>query len=355
MPANILRQLIHGAVAPGRVFFEGLQDNVVQITGQTAPQALGRFTALNSRLAGGATGQNGARRKSFLFRDHLQHLLRSPRLELHRAATREELVENDAERVDIAGHGNRLTANLLGACVVGRQQTVHRRGYRDRQSLRIRRNELGDTEVEQSRRAVLRHQDVVRFEVTVDHESQVGELHGVADGEEEAKSPVDIQTLLVAVREQRPSDHVVHHQKWAAVRRRAAIDEPGDERVIQHREDLALRPEPLQYLVRAQAGIDQLDRDFLREVFVVARRSKDNPHPAAARFLDDPVRTDLVPGGKRANQVLCGGSGQEAAGTLMRGDQGTNLADKIRLRGGCAGEYSSRAAGAISRASSNSA
>jgi hypothetical protein len=69
---------------------------------------------------------------------------------------------------------------------------------------------------------------------------------------------------------------------------------PSDVRVIEHREDLPLRPEALHDVVRAQERIDHLDRDFLREALVVACRAIDDTHPALSDLLEDPVGADPI-------------------------------------------------------------
>ena len=128
----------------------------------------------------------------------------------------------------------------------------------------------------------------------MDDEMLVRELHRVAHVEEERQSLLQPQPTLVAVGEERLARDVLHDEERAAVQRRAAVDQSCDVGMLEHRQDLPLGTESLQDLVRTQEGIDQLDRDLLREALVVAGGPIDHPHAAAADLLEDPVGAEAV-------------------------------------------------------------
>ena len=65
-------------------------------------------------------------------------------------------------RRGVGGRRNRAAAQLLGAGVIGRHQPRRRFGSCDGFA-RISREQVGDAEIEQLRRAVFSHQDVARL------------------------------------------------------------------------------------------------------------------------------------------------------------------------------------------------
>ena len=115
--------------------------------------------------------------------------------------------------------------------------------------------------------------------------------------------------------------------------------------MIEHGQDLPLGAEALEDLLRAHAGIDQLDRDFLGEALVVARGAIDHAHAAAADLFDDPVGADPVARGRGSAEAGAGGSSEEAAGFLVGGEQRAHLVRQRRSSRGDLVKNDSRAAG----------
>ena len=108
-----------------------------------------------------------------------------------------EHAEQNAERVDVGGGGQRLAAQLLGARPAG--------GQRARQAERgplplalVGLEDLGDAEVEQLHPAFAVDEDVAGLEVAVQHELAVREGDRGADLEEEAQARVEWQAVRVA-------------------------------------------------------------------------------------------------------------------------------------------------------------
>ena len=119
------------------------------------------------------------------FADHAVDLQLAAGLQLVRAPSRQQLVQDHAQRIDVAGSRERVAPDLFGARVRGSHH-VHpgrRRRRLERQGVRVQ--ELGDPEVQQLGSSVGGHQDVGRLEVPVDHQVLVGVLHGRADRPEE--------------------------------------------------------------------------------------------------------------------------------------------------------------------------
>ena len=101
--------------------------------------------------------------------------------------TRQEFVEHDAERVNVGGGGDDVTANLFRTGVVRRERSGRGDGHIRHLLRRVGREDLGDTEIQQFRVAVFGNENVVRFEVAVNDEMLMGILDGVANSLEELR------------------------------------------------------------------------------------------------------------------------------------------------------------------------
>ena len=92
-----------------------------------------------------------------------------------------------------------------------------------------------------------------------------------------------LSRAFVAVRVDVPAlDELEHEVRLAGVRD-AGVDQPGDVRMGEPREDGALAPEALFAAAADQRGVEQLDRDLAFEAAVAARRQ---PHAAHAAVAD---------------------------------------------------------------------
>ena len=133
-------------------------------------------------------------RRGVLLEDRVHRL--DGRVALERAASRQHLVEHDAEREDVGAVIDGLPAHLLGRHVPHRAEHRARAGQRTRVGEQRRlglerragRGQLGEAEVEDLDAAVARHEDVVRLQVAVDDPLVVRgrqparDLAGVVDG-----------------------------------------------------------------------------------------------------------------------------------------------------------------------------
>src|SRR5690606_32251752 len=120
---------LDGGVAAGRFFLQGGGAEDVEV----APRA-------RRASAGEPAGRDGWRLEG------------GPVAELRteRKPPRQDLVEDDAQRVHVGVHADELAADLLGRRVAGRHRAEPRDGGKRVEPVEV----LGDAEVEESRRTV---------------------------------------------------------------------------------------------------------------------------------------------------------------------------------------------------------
>src|ERR1017187_4738010 len=85
---------------------------------------------------------------------------------------------------------------------------------------------------------------------------------------------------------------VLHHQEWFPFAGYAAVQQPGDQWVVEPGKHLALEPEPLPEKVCGQGQVNQLDGYLLLEVSIRAMSQVHGAHPAATNQPVDFIRTD---------------------------------------------------------------
>ena len=148
----------------------------------------------------------------------------------------------------------------------------------------------------------------------------MGELDRCQHLHEQRNAPVQVQALSVGVGVDRLAIDKSHRQPGLAVGRQAGVVEPGNVRVLQPRQDVALAGKALG--PAALAGLDegQLQRDLALHCALSPIHppgAPDHAHAALAQRLDQPVR---------ANQIACnrGQRGIKAVGDqpAQRGRQG---------------------------------
>ena len=177
MTADVVRQLLGAAVSlPGSLAERG-QDDGVEIAMETTTQPLGRAFAHETDVFGrerrahvGWTPRFAAtyRRAGplrLLLADGGGNLVRQRARDPVRPASGEELVEEDAQLVDVGGCRHRLARDLLGTRVLGCEHSLERRRLVG--AVAVRGEQLGDAEVEKLRRAVSSDEDVARLDVAV--------------------------------------------------------------------------------------------------------------------------------------------------------------------------------------------
>ncbi len=94
---------------------------------------------------------------------------------------------------------------------------------------------------------------------------------------------------------QRDAVDVFHHEVGQAIVGRAAVEQSRDVRVLQAREDFALRAETAQDFIGIGPALEQFDRNRLAKFRVRARGQPDRAHPAAAELAKQAVGADAPP------------------------------------------------------------
>jgi len=150
----------------------------------------------------------------------------------------DEFVEQHAERVDIRRRRDREPSALLRASIVRRQGADADRCRRGigRESGVV--EEPGDAEVEYLGHAVGRHEDVGRFDVSMNDAVPVRAMHGGAHATKQVQARRQGQRALAAVGGDGHAFDVFHREVRVAVGRQAGVDEPDDVRMAERGEDL---------------------------------------------------------------------------------------------------------------------
>lgn len=202
----------------------------------------------------------------------------------------EKLVEEDAERPDVAGGRDPLAAELLGRRVARRQEPIGGPGRVPVGPLGV--EDLRDPEVEELRHAVGGDEDVPRLQVAVHEEPLMGVVHRGADVAEEGEACRDVEDAPAAVLEDVDAVDVLHDEVGEPLRRGADVQEPRDVRVVEGGKDPALGAEAAEDVVGIEPAAHELDRDVSAEVVGLVRREVDAAHPAAPEEPFDAVRPD---------------------------------------------------------------
>ena len=142
---------------------------------------------------------------------------------------------------------------------------------------------------EQPHAALVKKEDIVRFDIAVDDALLVG----VHEGQEQLRTElqrggVGQSTLVPQPLAQRLPPKVLHHEERAVTRIEPEIVHDDDVRIGELAGDpcLALKSH-VEFRIGAQAGVDQFDRDFALERRV--HGPEDLSHAAAAAEFEDAV------------------------------------------------------------------
>ncbi len=110
--------------------------------------------------------------------------------------------------------------------------------------------------------------------------------------------------MCAAVIGDRLSLHPLHDEVRASVAGLAAVKKTRDAGMLESRQHAPLVCKPAQDLRRIHAALDELHRDFLFESSVGALGEINLAHPAAAKWLDQPVDADEFAVQTAAGRVL---------------------------------------------------
>src|SRR5690606_27147988 len=114
------------------------------------------------------------------------------------------------------------------------------------------------------------------------------ELDGARDDREQPEPLGDAEAHPLAVDVDRQSVDIFHDEKRAPISGHAAVEQAGDVRMVERREDLTFGEEPLHQLW-VGAVAENLDRSAAAELAVIALRIVDDAHPAATDLTEQAV------------------------------------------------------------------
>ena len=285
---EVVCKLGGGGVAIGRITLKRLEDDVVEIAPDAAPQLVhGLWSALDILANVGAGRSEVVRTGQFASEQH---------------------VENHTERIDVRGARAGFAGVLFRAGVVGRQKPHLRRGDVGLHGP----GHLGDAEIEEFGGGSGRHHDVAGLQVAVDDEVLMEIMDGGADLHEQLDAFADVEPVVVAVAVQRGAFNELHDVIGRTVGGVAAVEDAGDVGVFEAGEDLAFLAEAVGKKRGVLIGDEKLQCDILAECAIVADRQKDDAHAAAAEFADDAV-------GAKPHGGPLGGSGGRDWRALLGG------------------------------------
>ena len=335
MAPDVVRQQLHRSIAPRRLLAESGEHDVIEVAAKQAPQfgraadvAGGCAVRVQSRTAtrGGrcfGSGHGQARPLGLRCLNRLHDVRRGSASGLVWRVTGEQLVENYAQRVDVARRRGRTALHLLGAGVLGCQQPEA--GDGGRWLVRAWMEHLGDPEVEELGYPLAGDQDVDRFDVAVDDPARVGVGDRPADLQKKPEPLRNCEPVGVGVLVDRLSFYVLHDEVRPTVIRHAAVHQSCDVRVVERGENLALGTEPLEHEIGVHAALDELDRDLLLILAVSPLGEIHGPHAAPA-------------GSRRSDVFLqpCAGTRErrgfdESGGPVVRGDQVLDFGPQARI------------------------
>jgi len=204
-------------------------------------------------------------------------------------------VEQRPERVHVRRGRHDAAGELLGSGKIGRQCTAALAGEgRGLAFAGVFFKELRDAEVEKFHLPVGRDEDVRWLDVAVD--DQVGVRLGDrrADVEEETQACVHGEAPGVAKAVDGLAVDVLEDDIRLARGRHAGVEDAGDVRMGQSREDRALAPEPTLAGAADEARVQELDGNASLEAPVAAARQPDGAHASLPDLLDERVGPDRL-------------------------------------------------------------
>ena len=270
VPQHVRREVVGGLVASVAVLLEGLHHDPVQLAAHQPrqPGRLGLALGRDRRQGVPRVAQPRARPGRLLLPDQAEDLgergLLDP-LAAQRRAAREQLVQEHAQRVDVAAGVDAQGAHLrlLRAHVFQRaDQGAVLREQRPLGQLLLGR--LGHAEVDHlgHRLAVVeRDHDVGRLDVAVDDPLLVGVLDRLADRHEQLQPLPRRQVVVVAVLGDRHAVDQLHDEVGPAPRGGPGVEDAGDVDMIHHCQGLPLGLEAGDDLPAVHPRLDDLERD----------------------------------------------------------------------------------------------
>ena len=300
MPTDISRQPVGRFVAMRPIGVHGLHDNPIEIASQFLLEMprIGT-TPLGDALAHGRRrGEPDARcgRAGVATCETSQKLVQSDFRRVDGQVPHEQLVEHDAERIDVGTsiHVHRRTVRLLRAHVGHGAHGKTGHGFRhDIGPLwpqRLRNAKVDDLRLRMS--FFVGDENVGRLEVAVNHALLVCVLYRFADADEELQTIAHVEPARVAELRERQTTHELHGKVRLPGVAASGMQHARNAGVIHHRQCAPFRVEARQYITRfVEHGAHQFQRDPTPDrcrFFGFVH----HPHAAFTKQLDDFVGAD---------------------------------------------------------------
>ncbi len=202
--------------------------------------------------------------------------------------TGEESVQHHSERVNVGRRRERFAPQLLGARVVGGHGR-HVAGDGMRRSACRGTEQAGKAEIQKFDATILGHQHVAAFQIPVDGQPLMNVLHRAAERAKKLEAVLWIEMVLLAILEQIATIDAFHDQIELAVVHAAAVEQTRDVRMTESGQHLPFAAEALEKIAGLETGAQDLHRDLLLELPVVAFCPVHPAHAAGTDFPDDAI------------------------------------------------------------------
>ncbi len=283
-------QRVYGRVALCGIGIEAAREHAAEVPAQATHELL-RIAVAACREIGAAFGielpetqaRHGRRRSR-----------KRPRTAVPRQYADTQLVQDEADTVNVARGADRLAGKLFGTRIVRRERARRGCAYRG-----VGLDQARDAEIEQLRQSVRRDQHVAGLQVAMHDQRAVRVRERGEQSTHEAQARRNAEARLVAVFEQRHAVDVFHDQERASVVGRAGIDQGRDVRVMQAREDAPFLGEAIECGTFQPAPAQELERDQLLEVAHLAFGEIHRAHAALAEHAQQAETAEFAiePGG----------------------------------------------------------
>ena len=211
----------------------------------------------------------------------------------------EQHEQQDAQCVDIGRGRDRFTHDLFRCRVLGGERSAElSRHPRTRSVTGFIDEKLGNPEVEQLDLPLFRDQHVRWLEVAVDDQIRMGVCDGSEDVQKQNDAPLDIEAARVAELVDRLAVDVLEHEERLSTRRHAGVEELGDLRMRQSRENSAFGLES-RLTMLGERQVEKLDRRQAFEAPVAAFGEPDAAHATVPDRRFERVRPKFLAGERR--------------------------------------------------------
>ena len=209
----------------------------------------------------------------------------------------EKHVEQHAERIDIGRGRHRCPEHLLRRGELRRQRATRFPGeLACLAGLGLVLEQLGDAEVEQLHRTVIRDQHVRRLDIPMHDQVRMRMRDRGEHIEKQSQTPLHVKPPAVTIVVDPFTLDEVQDQVRLARRRDACVDQSRDVRMREPGQDIAFAAEALLAGLPDQRGVQELDRYLALEAPVAAPGEPHATHAALAKRRFKRIGADELAG-----------------------------------------------------------